>query len=369
METTRRGFTTNASLLVAGGLVCAPILWNDARTHAPKRDLVAATTTVQTARGPVDSSQLGRVLVHEHIFTMNPDYAQNYRTDFNEEVQVAAAARKLNELKAAGIDTIIDLTVLGLGRFIPRLMKVAERTELNIIVATGCYTFNDVPHPLRNIGPDVPDPLTDLFVRDIEVGIGATAVRAAAIKCAIDAPGQTQGVERVMRAAAAANVRTGVPITVHTAAKLETGLIAQDILAKHGVDLRDVIIGHSGDTTDIDYLMRLADRGSILGMDRFGMDVLLTLRERVSTIVELVRRGYADRIALSHDYFVWTDMVIPNDYRARHLPEHSYLYISRKVVPALLEAGITRRQVDMMLIDNPRRHFEGAANRQHTTRS
>src|ERR1700733_228365 len=106
-------------------------------------------TRVKTLRGPVDSSRLGRVLVHEHLWTMHTEFTQNYRGDFVEHEQIEDAVRRLNELKAKGIDTIIDLTVLGLGRDIPRMLKVAERTDLNIIVATGCYTFDVVPMPLR----------------------------------------------------------------------------------------------------------------------------------------------------------------------------------------------------------------------------
>ena len=94
-------------------------------------------TPVNTLRGPVDSSKLGRVLVHEHLFTMHTEFTQNYRGDFVEDERIEDAVRRLNELKSTGIDTIIDLTVLGLGRYIPRMLKVAERTDLNIIVATG----------------------------------------------------------------------------------------------------------------------------------------------------------------------------------------------------------------------------------------
>ena len=324
-------------------------------------------TAVQTVKGPVDSGSLGRVLVHEHVITMDIEYTLNYRPDFVEEEQVAQAATRLNELKAAGVDTIIDLTVLGLGRYIPRIAKIAARTELNIIVATGCYTFDELPKPLRSVGPglsfDMPDPIPDLFVRDITVGIADTGVRAGELKCAIDAPGLTAGVERIMRAVGQANVRTGTPITVHTSALHHTGLIAQRVLAEEGVDLRDVIIGHSGDTTDVDYLMRVADRGSILGMDRFGMNVLLPLAERVATIVQLVKRGYLGSITLSHDCFCWSDHFPSEAARAQLIPEHSYRYVLEKVVPALREAGITPEQIDTMLVENPRRHFEGAAGR------
>jgi phosphotriesterase-related protein len=324
-------------------------------------------TNVQTAAGPVRSDALGRVLVHEHVFCMDMEYTLNYRPDFIEEEKIIEAAEKLNKLKCLGIDTIIDLTVLGLGRNVPRIAKVAARTDINIVVATGCYTFDKVPGPLAHIGPgmmfDSPDPLPDLFVRDITVGVNGTNVRAGALKCAIDAPGLMPGVERVMRAVGQANVRTGAPISVHTSARHGTGLIAQRVLAEEGVDLRDVIIGHSGDSTDLDYLMKIADQGSILGMDRFGMNSALPLKDRVATIAAMIKRGYVDRMAISHDCFCWSDFFPSEAHRAQHLPEHSYLHIPTRVIPALLEAGVTRDQIDTMQIANPRRHFEDAAQR------
>src|SRR6516165_6500115 len=122
---------------------------------------------VQTIRGPVEVSALGRVLVHEHVFLMNTEYTLNYRPDFFEEETVTRAAARLNALKASGVDTIIDLTVLGLGRHIPSLAKVAAKTDLNIIISTGVYTFDEVPGPFGFYGPgllhDAPEPMVEHF--------------------------------------------------------------------------------------------------------------------------------------------------------------------------------------------------------------
>ena len=93
--------------------------------------------SIQTAQGPVDSASLGRVLIHEHVFLMDMEYTYNYRPDFFEDDTIRNAADRLNELKATGIDTIIDLTVLGLGRHMPSLQKVSAMTDLNIVVSTG----------------------------------------------------------------------------------------------------------------------------------------------------------------------------------------------------------------------------------------
>jgi phosphotriesterase-related protein len=323
---------------------------------------------VQTVRGPLDTSALGRVLIHEHVFLMNTEYTLNYRPDFFEEATIRKAAEKLNALKAAGFDTIIDLTVLGLGRYIPSLAKVAAQTDINIIFSTGAYTFNEVPSPFSFYGPGLlrdaaEEPMVDLFVRDIIEGVPGTGLKAGELKCAIDVPGLTPGVERVMRAVARTHVMTGTPITVHTAPKEETGLIAQRVLADEGVNLEDVIIGHCGDSTDIDYLMKVADQGSILGMDRFGVNFTMTMQERVATIAEMVKRGYVNQLALSHDCTCWSDF-FPSvaDYE-KAMPQHNYLHIHNDVIPALLEAGVTPAQIDTMFVDNPRRHFEAAAKR------
>jgi phosphotriesterase-related protein len=323
---------------------------------------------VQTLRGPIDTSELGRVLIHEHVFLMHTEYTYNYRLDFFEDATIQQAADRLNALKAAGIDTIIDLTVLGLGRHMPSLVKVAARTSLNIIVSTGAYTFDAVPAPFQFYGPGLlknttDDPMVALFVKDITEGIAGTGVKAGELKCAIDEPGLQPGVERVMRAIAQAHLQTGAPITVHTAPLQQTGLIAQRVLAEEGVDLRDVVIGHCGDSTDIDYLMKIADQGSILGMDRFGVEFAITMAERVSTIAELVKRGYVGQLALSHDCCAWSDFFPQiEDYHAA-MPNHHYLHIHNDVIPALLEAGVTQSDLDTMFIANPRRHFEGSAAR------
>lgn len=324
-------------------------------------------TQVETIRGPIDTSALGRVLIHEHVFLMDMEYTFNYRPDFFTDETIAKAAARLNALKAAGFDTIVDLTVLGLGRHVPSLAKVAALTDLNIILSTGVYTFNALPAPFQFYGPellcDAPEPMVEHFVRDITVGMAGTGIRAGELKCAIDEPGLTPGVERVMRAVAQAHLITGVPITVHTAPLKETGLIVQRVLAEEGVNLEDVVIGHCGDTTDIDYLMKLADKGSLLGMDRFGINFSMTTAGRVKTITEMVKRGYADQLALSHDCCCWSDFFPSVERYGQALPDHHYLHIRNDVIPALMEAGVTQQQIDKMFIDNPRRHFEAAAKR------
>jgi phosphotriesterase-related protein len=165
-------------------------------------------------------------------------------------------------------------------------------------------------------------------------------------------------VERICRAVAQAHVRTGAPITVHTNSPAQSGIVALDLFAKEGVDLTKVVVGHAGDSNDLDYLRRLADTGATLGMDRFGLDLYNPTPQRVATIAALCERGYTDRMVLSHDASCFMDY-FPNEWDMVGViaPNWRYDHIHDDVLPALREAGVTDGQIEQMLVFNPRRYF------------
>jgi phosphotriesterase-related protein len=300
--------------------------------------------------------------MHEHVFVLSTEVMQNYPESWgDEENRVADAIRRLNKLKSRGVDSIVDLTVIGLGRYIPRIQRIAAETDLNVIVATGVYTYNDVPMFFHFQGPGTelggPEFMADMFVRDIKEGIASTGVKAAILKCATDKLGVTAGVERVLRAVATAHRRTGVPISTHTHAHSERGLDQQRIFQEEGVDLSRVVIGHSGDTTDLNYLEKLIAAGSYIGMDRFGIDTRLPFEDRVNTVVKMCQLGHADKMVLSHDAACFNDW-LPEAALPVVVPNWHYLHIHDDVIPALKQRGVTDEQVHVMMVDNPRRIFE-----------
>ena len=139
--------------------------------------------TVATVRGPVDVEQLGTTLMHEHVFVLSPDIMQNYGHEWwDEEHRVADAVAKLQAAKDAGIDTIVDPTVVGLGRYLPRVQRVNAQVDINIIAATGLYTFDEIPHYFIYRGPgtilDGPEPMTEMFVSDIRNAARRSRARA-----------------------------------------------------------------------------------------------------------------------------------------------------------------------------------------------
>lgn len=310
--------------------------------------------TVETMTGPIKTADLGFVLMHEHIIVRSEGLAQNFPHIWDPQPALDGALELLTALKAKGVDTLVDLTVYGLGRDIPLLLPIVEKSGMQVIVATGLYTFYDLPHYFRSRNPDQ---IADLFIRDFEKGIQGTPVKPAILKCATDAPGVTPEVEKILRAVARAHLRTGLPISTHTHAASRRGLEQQDIFAAEGVDLGRVIIGHSGDSDDLDYLTKLLERGSYLGMDRFGIDSYLPEGKRIDTIARLCRMGWAERMVLSHDAMAYFD-AYEKEAMALDRPNWHYFHIVDTIIPKLLKAGITAEQIDLMTRETPRRIFE-----------
>jgi phosphotriesterase-related protein len=322
---------------------------------------------VETVRGPVETSRLGATLMHEHVFILDSEVNHNYPDrswDGLRDARIAEAVETFRGIAARGIDTIVDLTVLGLGRSIPNIQAVNAEVDLNIVVATGIYTFRTLPQFIYGrpahrdpATGELDDVMVELFVHDIAEGIGDTGVKAAILKCCTDQPGVTRGIDRVLRAIARAHRITGVPISTHTNAELQTGRDQQRVFTEEGVDLTRVVIGHSGDTTDLDYLRELMDRGSTIGMDRFGLygAGFPSFDERVVTVARLCELGYADRMVLSHDTMCHTDSY-PG--MRQQNPEWVFHHLSDAVLPALRQRGVDEAQVDQMLVANPRRLFE-----------
>lgn len=323
--------------------------------------------TVATLTGPVEVADLGPTLMHEHVFTLDADYLTNYGAGdwWDEDAECERAVDKLNRLADKGITTIVDPTVLGLGRDIRRLLRIADQVRVNIVVATGVYTYYSLPFPYSLQGPGLPlggdDPLVRDFTRDLHEGIAGTGVQAAFLKCAVEHAPMSADVERALRAVARVSVATGAPITVHTNVRERTADLVLEVLTEEDVDLTRVVLGHVGDSTDVDWLAGLADRGAILGMDRFGLDVFASTENRVATIVELAQRGYADQMVLSHDASCRIDWFGPEapEVIAATMPNWHYEHISDDVVPALRRHGVTDAQIDAMLTGAPRRFFGG----------
>jgi phosphotriesterase-related protein len=320
---------------------------------------------VETFRGPVNADQLGATLIHEHIFVRNPELEVNLPDgEWDPSASVETAVELLKDLYDYGIRTVVDLTVPGLGRDVELVARVAEQVPINLIAATGWYTSNVLPTYFGFHGPgrtiEGIDPLIELFIGDIRAGIAGGKVRAGMLKVMTDIEGMTPDVARVMSAAAIAHLETGVAITTHSHPASRNGLEQQSFLCDRGVAADRIIIGHSGDTEDLDYLRALMDNGSTIGLDRFGMEHVLSDERRVKAVVALVGLGYAEHMVLSHDAAIYSH-VTPPSWRATQAPNWRMDTISKRVLPMLRDAGVSSDEITQMLVANPLRLLQKSA--------
>jgi phosphotriesterase-related protein len=316
-------------------------------------------TSVSTTAGPLDVDNLGFVLPHEHVMICSPEVRTVWPSSFDRAVALERCVRRLTAARVAGVSTFVDVTTIDFGRDVRFVQEVAAAAELAVVVCTGLWNV-----PL--IFQYQPLELTErFFVKEITEGIEDGSVKAGIIKITSNATLLTPAQDKVVRAAARAHRRTGVPISTHTEASEKCGIDQQRVLAEEGVDLSRVVIGHS-ETEDYDYLRRMLDRGSYLGIDRFGADNPAepevaaragrpTHAQRLRIVSRLCQEGYVRQLLLSHDTSGMS--VFPVDwYDATH-PNGRFDYIPTTVVGELRDAGISQADIERMTRENPRALF------------
>jgi phosphotriesterase-related protein len=307
--------------------------------------------------------------MHEHLFVTVPEVHDAYPASwFDEGRLVDEALGKLDAAYRQGVRTIVDMTVLGLGRNVDLMARVAAQTPIHIVCASGVYAHDVLPfyfNTLRRqpdgrvelgnaLEPGQRDTLLEFILWEIREGLAGSGIKPAVLKCVTDVKGLTPGVERAVRAVARAHVASGLPISTHTDGHTRRGLDQQRIFHEEGVDLGRVVIGHSGDVADYDYLEELLAAGSYLGMDRFGFESKgLSLGERADIVAELVRRGYSNRLVLSHDTACAFHMAAWDEFAAAN-PNWVFTHLFQEVLPALRDRGVSDDQLRLMLVDNPR---------------
>ena len=319
--------------------------------------------TIETLDGPLDTAQLGTVLMHEHVFNLTAEI-QIAHPGFNgwdPEVEVPRAQATLRAAKEAGVDTLVELSPIGLGRSLDLIRRACDGSGLNVVLATGLYTYDVLPRPWHFSGPgtllDGDEPL-DALMRGGLRRRDRGQRREAGDPEVRDRRRRADRARRARRAVGLpAASRDGRARLLHTHAPSERGRDALRVLAEEGVDPARVMLAHCGDSTDVAYLEELATSGALLGMDRFGLDILLPFEDRVATVVALCERGLAGRMVLSQDANCFSDW-FPPGLEAQVSPNWHFLHVLQDVVPELLARGVGQDDVDLMLRANPRAFFE-----------
>ncbi len=312
-------------------------------------------TMVNTVLGPVDTADLGFTLMHEHIVHQGP-LIQNYPELFGPDI-IERIVTGVNKAREGGVRTIVDATPFDTGRDVNIMAEVSRRTGVNIIACSGWWM--KLPDYLSENSPDL---FADLFVRDIEVGVAGTDIKAGILKSAADFGGVTPDGEIMLRSIARAHCRTGVPIMLHSYAAGQVARQQLAILQDEGADMKKIVVGHANDTQDIEYLTWILDQGCYLGMDRFPGSIL-SPHTRTETMKQLIDAGWADHLLPSHDISM-IDPLAFSPPEVRDIMEnrnpHGYLYLKKVVFPWLKEMGVEDTVINTLCIEGPRKFFEGS---------
>lgn len=312
---------------------------------------------VETVQGAVPEEDLGLTLVHEHVRFRDEAVAAEWPGRYDEQLELDAALLAVKAAKEKGVQTIVDPTAMFGGRDVRFMKRVADQTGVRIVPCTGIYSYDYLPHYFQNRDLDV---MADHFVEDIEVGIQGTDIKAAFLKCAADAAGVTENVEKIHRAVARASLQTGAPIMAHSMPAVATGPRQVEIFAEEGVDLAKVQIAHCGDSEDVEYIQGLIDSGVYVGLDRYGLEMYMPIEKRNAVAAELLRRGHAERLMISQDFCATIDWFPPEAaeiFEANNaIRNWSMTLVFDEVVPALRELGaLDEAGFNTIFLENPRR--------------
>ncbi len=325
---------------------------------------------VNTVTGAIPADQLGRTLMHEHLFLAFPGAEFDPLAVFDRAAFIDEAVRRLVRLREHhGVRSFVDPCPIELGRDAAMMREISEKSGMHIICTTGFY-FEAMGLPsywrVRTV-----EEIAELYVREITHGIGATGIRAGAIKVATGAPEITALEKKFLAAACIAQKATGAPVITHTQDGVG-GPEQQRLFADGGVAAHKCLIGHCCGNADPAYHRRVVDGGSYIGFDRIGMARLQPDDVRADNLALLVKSGHVTQVMMSQDRNcgrlgkmtrpVSAAEQIEIDALAaegKWPPPYDYLFTD--FLPMLHARGVNQGEIAAMLEENPRRFFAGEA--------
>lgn len=311
---------------------------------------------VRTVLGDIAPSDLGVTAAHEHLWCdqrlcRDPSFPRPQNKMLLNDLEMIVD--EVGWFTRAGGRAIVEVTVAGWKRDVGKLAEIAGRTGIHVVATSGYYV--EACHPAFVAEADIAE-LEYALVREMTEGADGTTIRPGLLKAATSRPLIEDVEERCTRAVARAHHRTGAAITTHTSGGIRfhiDGGNAGDqflrIFEEEGVDPNRVIIGHCDENADVRQLAALMRRGAYVEFDVLGKSHWLLDETRVDLVVELVDRGFANRILLA------TDRNRVHELHAGGGP--GYDHVLARFVPRLRERGIDDPTLDLMLVRNPAEIF------------
>src|SRR3954453_24020471 len=110
--------------------------------------------TVETVNRRLEVGELGRTLIHEHFRTTDEATRFQFPHLYDEDAEWEAAKADANAVKGHVIQTVVEPSVMFLHHDSSFSRRVADESGLNVVLATGIYTYDHLPQVLLNRDED-----------------------------------------------------------------------------------------------------------------------------------------------------------------------------------------------------------------------
>ncbi|EHN13469.1 phosphotriesterase family protein [Clostridium sporogenes] len=283
----------------------------------------------------------GMTFSHEHVTI---DLSGVKKTDDCNVNCFDETKEEFKELKSKNVNNIIDLTNRGMGRNVEYILRMEEETGMNILCSTGYYKEPFLPKEVYDLSEVE---LSKIMIKEITSGIENTSVRPDIIgEIGTSKNTMTELEKKVFQASSRAHIDTGKPIVTHTT--LGTfGLEQVEFFKSYGVNLDKVIISHVDLTGDLDYILRLIDKGVNVAFDTIGKENYQPDHLRSNMLKEICNRGLSERVLLSMD--------ITRKSNLKTRGGIGYSYLIDNFIPRLKKEGLDSKEIDNMTRDNIKR--------------
>ena len=302
--------------------------------------------TIQTVLGSIKPDDLGITDIHEHLICSPPSPWCEQDPDLVLDDH-QKATEELESFKDSGGSALVEWSTLDYGRDILALQLLSIQTGVHIVAATG-YLKGKYCAPFV-AGQSIAN-LVDLLVDELVQGVEDSGVRPGVIKAGSGPGDMNAEDEKILRAAARAYHRTGVPIVTHTETGTE-GLEQLSLLRKEGVTANRVIVGHVDRNLDLTSLLRLAETGAYLAFDSVGKEKYGSDKTRIHLIHELLNRGLGHQILLGSD-------LGQKSFWATHGGNPGMAHLLSQFVPWMKTEGIPDSAIQDMLVNNPQKALQ-----------
>ncbi len=307
-----------------------------------------------TVNGPISTSEMGTSLVHEHLLV---DFIGADSTGYHRWVRDTVAERVmpyLKEIQQFKVSTLFECTPAFVGRD-PLLLKLlSDKTGLNLVTNTGYYGAHGnkfIPEEFYNLSAEE---LSEIWVNEFMHGIEGSGIKPGFIKIAVDGTDRlSQEHLKIITAAALTHQQTGMVIASHTGP--DKPAFAQiEVLQSHKIDPSAFIWVHA-QRGSLEGNLKAARAGSWISLDNIDAGrepgTAFSMNWYASRILSIKEAGLLHRVLISHDAGWYS----PGEEDGGNF--RGFTTIFSELLPALLYLGFTQQEVDLLLIENPKKAY------------